>query len=79
MKFISITIFALGLLFFSFNSMTKTKVKISKAKKMLKEQLNENISLLEQYKNAVDESDIVSKTDLCGRITYAHSKFSEIS
>lgn len=29
MKFISITIFALGLLLFSFNSMTKTKVKIS--------------------------------------------------
>ncbi len=56
-----------------------THTKLYRAKKILEEQLNENISLLEQYKNAVDESDIVSKTDLNGRITYANNKFSEIS
>ena len=35
--------------------------------------------LLEEYKNIVDESSIVSKTDLKGIITYANDKFCKMS
>lgn len=56
-----------------------THVKLYRAKQQLQLQLSENISLLEQYKNVVDMSDIVSKTDLHGRITYANERFSQIS
>lgn len=35
--------------------------------------------LLEQYQNIVDETNIVSKTDINGRITYVNSKFIEIT
>jgi PAS domain S-box-containing protein len=35
--------------------------------------------LLRQYQTMVDETNIVSKTDLSGRITYINSKFLEIS
>ncbi|NPA28785.1 MAG: HD domain-containing protein [Epsilonproteobacteria bacterium] len=38
-----------------------------------------NISLLNEYKTAVDQSTIVSKTDTRGVITYANDKFCEIS
>jgi len=38
-----------------------------------------NISLLNEYKAAVDQGTIVSKTDPKGIITYANSKFCEIS
>ena len=39
----------------------------------------ESIALLGQYKKAVDESTILSKADLKGKITYANQKFCEIS
>lgn len=35
--------------------------------------------LLRQYQNIVDETNIVSKTDIHGRITYANSKFIQVS
>ncbi len=35
--------------------------------------------LLKQYQNIVDETNIVSKTDIHGRITYANSKFLRVS
>ena len=35
--------------------------------------------LLRQYQNIVDETNIVSKTDIHGRITYANSKFIKVS
>lgn len=41
--------------------------------------LKEYIYLLEQYKNVVDESNIVSKTNPKGIITYVNRKFEEIS
>ena len=41
--------------------------------------MHDYIFLLEQYKVVVDESNIVSKTDKKGIITYANKKFIEIS
>jgi len=37
------------------------------------------VNLLNQYKNAIDASSIVTKSDLQGRITYANDNFCEIS
>ena len=45
----------------------------------LKNDIIRNISLLNEYKNAVDRSSIVSKTDTKGRITYANDQFCTIS
>ena len=42
-------------------------------------ELQKQINLLQQYKNIVDESLIVSKTDLNGIITYVNDAFVEIS
>ena len=36
-------------------------------------------NILEQYRYIVDETNIVSKSDLLGTITYANSKFLEAS
>lgn len=41
--------------------------------------IKEYVHLLEQYKAVVDETNIVSKTDSQGIITYTNDKFSEIS
>ncbi len=48
----------------------------------LNEQLSENqklMILLEQYKEALDKSTLVSKTDIRGVITYANNRFCELS
>ncbi|MFC2074530.1 FIST N-terminal domain-containing protein, partial [Campylobacterota bacterium] len=48
----------------------------------LNEQLIENrnlMALLEQYKDALDKSTLVSKTDTRGIITYSNSRFCELS
>jgi len=45
----------------------------------IKQNILKNIKLLDAYKNAVDRSSIVSKTDKSGRITYANDEFCKIS
>jgi len=45
----------------------------------IKKNILKNMKLLKEYKNAVDRSSIVSKTDKYGRITYANDKFCKIS
>ena len=45
----------------------------------LKNDILRSIALLNQYKDAVDRSSIVSKTDKKGKITYANDKFCSIS
>jgi len=45
----------------------------------IKNSILEKISLLKQYKDIVDRSSIVSKTDTHGRIIYANDKFCSIS
>ena len=45
----------------------------------LKNSILRDISLLSQYKDAVDRSSIVSKTDKRGKITYVNDKFCTIS
>lgn len=45
----------------------------------ISDSIQKNIKLLDEYKNAVDRSSIVSKTDRKGRITYANDEFCVIS
>jgi len=42
-------------------------------------ELNENLKLLNEYKDVVDESSLVSKTDINGIITYVNDNFCRVS
>ena len=42
-------------------------------------ELNENLTLLNEYKNVVDASSLVSKTDVKGTITYVNDNFCRVS
>lgn len=42
-------------------------------------ELEKNIALLSSYRHAIDESNIVSKSDLLGNITYVNDKFCEVT
>ena len=42
------------------------------------EALQKNIAFLSSYKNVIDESSIISKSDLHGNITYVNNKFCEV-
>lgn len=58
------------------------KIKILNLKEendIKQEELLEKVQLLNEYKRALDESSIISKTDLHGKITYVNDKFIEIS
>lgn len=43
------------------------------------DELQKNIAFLESYKHAMDESSIISKSDLDGHITYVNDKFCEVA
>jgi len=58
-----------------FNEILKQSIKLVKRKR----DLELSNSLLFQYKNAIDSSAIVSKSDVNGNITYANDKFCDIS
>jgi len=67
---------------------TKIKLKVDKQDEIgkallafntMSEKLNENISFLDGYKTAIDNSSIVSKTDLQGIITYVNKMFCDVS
>jgi len=47
--------------------------------KQTSSELNSNIKFLNQYKNAVDLSSLVSKTDIQGNITYVNDNFCKVS
>lgn len=56
-----------------------THISLAEQKSNLEYSLKTNIDLLNQYKEAVDKSTIVSKTDIKGRIIYANDAFCNIS
>jgi PAS domain S-box-containing protein len=56
-----------------------THLSLAEQKHLLEKNLQDNIILLNQYKEVVDKGAIVSKTDLKGRITYVNDEFCKIS
>jgi len=56
-----------------------THLNLSLTQKALASELSDNKELLKQYKEIVDQSSIVTKSDLKGRITYANENFCNIS
>ena len=57
----------------------RTHVELFLAKKELQSEVDESHTLLEQYKEAIDVSSLVSKTDVNGLITYANEPFCKVS
>ncbi|MDX1296358.1 MAG: response regulator, partial [Sulfurimonadaceae bacterium] len=57
----------------------RTHLELFHTRAALAHELDEQTQLLEQYKKVVDTSNIVSKTDLKGNITYINQKFCDIS
>jgi PAS domain S-box-containing protein len=60
-------------------SRIETHLSLSEQKNILQHDLQENLTLLSQYKDVVDKSTIVSKTDKDGKITYVNNAFCQIS
>ena len=60
-------------------SRINTHLSLSEQKNLLEKNLQDNIILLNQYKDVVDISTIVSKTDIQGKITYVNDAFIKIS
>ena len=56
-----------------------THVELFLAKKELQSEVDESHVLLEQYKEAIDISSLVSKTDTKGNITYVNEPFCKVS
>lgn len=56
-----------------------THLNLRLTQKKLSSELSDNKELLKQYKNIVDQSSIVTKSDLSGRIIYANDNFCSIS
>lgn len=60
-------------------SRINTHLVLAEQKIFLEHSLEENIILLNQYKQVVDESSLVSKTDEAGKIIYVNNEFAKIS
>lgn len=56
-----------------------SQIELYNSRISLQSDLYKNIKLLNQYKNIVDYSSIVSKSDLSGKITYVNQEFEKIS
>ncbi len=70
------------ILAFIINIQIKNNISLLKSKYKLKEEINQSKKLAkeaEQFASALNESNIISKTDTRGRITYANDKFCELS
>ncbi|MGB5866521.1 MAG: PAS domain S-box protein, partial [Arcobacteraceae bacterium] len=52
---------------------------LTEANKLIQDKNLDMVAILKQYKNAIDTSLIVSKTDVNGKITYVNERFCEIS
>jgi len=57
----------------------QSEVEHYKSRQIQREHIQQTYNLLTQYREIIDKSTIVSKTDLNGRITYANEEFCNIS
>lgn len=70
------------ILVFIIKMQIKNNLSLLESKYKLKEEINQSKKLAkeaEQFASALNESNIISKTDISGRITYANDKFCELS